>query len=81
MRYVLASIMPEQKDGEFTWNDYKDRVNNELADVLGNFVNRFVVLSKSTGGSIPKAPSTSELTEIDKQLVEVLQNAPAKIPT
>ena len=38
LRYVLASIMPEQKDSEFTWADYRDRVNNELADVLGNFV-------------------------------------------
>ena len=80
MRYVLTSIMPEQKDSEFTWNDYKDRVNNELADVLGNFVNRVVVLSKKYyEGSIPKSPSTSDLTEVDKQLVEVLQNAPAKI--
>jgi methionyl-tRNA synthetase len=45
MRYVLCSIMPEQKDSEFTWNDFKDRVNNELADILGNFVNRVFVLT------------------------------------
>ena len=31
MRYVLASIMPEQKDAEFTWEDFQSRVNNELA--------------------------------------------------
>ena len=35
MRYVLASILPEQKDAEFTWEDFQSRVNNELADVLG----------------------------------------------
>ena len=35
MRYVLASITPEQKDAEFTWEDFQSRVNNELADVLG----------------------------------------------
>jgi methionyl-tRNA synthetase len=45
MRYVLASIMPEQKDSEFTWNDFKDRVNNALADIVGNFVNRVFVLT------------------------------------
>ncbi|MFM7769719.1 MAG: methionine--tRNA ligase, partial [Bacteroidota bacterium] len=45
MRYVLSSIMPEQKDSEFTWTDFKDRVNNELADIVGNFVNRVFVLT------------------------------------
>ena len=35
MRYVLTAIMPEQKDSEFTWSDFRDKVNNELADVLG----------------------------------------------
>lgn len=54
MRYVLGSIMPEQKDSEFTWNDYKDRVNNELADILGNFVNRvFVLTHKYYNGVVP----------------------------
>jgi methionyl-tRNA synthetase len=54
MRYVLCSIMPEQKDSEFTWTDFKDRVNNELADILGNFVNRvFVLMHKYYGGTIP----------------------------
>lgn len=80
MRYVLTSIMPEQKDSEFTWTDYKDRVNNELADVLGNFVNRVLVLSrKYYDGSIPNSPATSDLTDVDKQIVERLQNAPTKI--
>ncbi|MFN9800853.1 MAG: class I tRNA ligase family protein, partial [Bacteroidota bacterium] len=45
MRYVLCSIMPEQKDSEFTWSDFRERVNNELADILGNFVNRVFVLT------------------------------------
>lgn len=54
MRYVLCSIMPEQKDSEFTWNDFRDRVNNELADILGNFVNRvFVLTHKYFDGKIP----------------------------
>lgn len=54
MRYVLGSIMPEQKDSEFTWNDFRDRVNNELADILGNFVNRvFVLIHKYYNGIIP----------------------------
>lgn len=55
MRYVLTSIMPEQKDSEFTWLDFKDRVNNELADIVGNYINRvFVLTHKYFGGIIPE---------------------------
>ncbi len=44
LRYVLASIMPETSDSEFTWKDYQARVNNELVAILGNFVNRVMIL-------------------------------------
>jgi len=64
MRYVLCSIMPEQKDSEFTWTDFRDRVNNELADILGNYVNRvFVLMHKYYGGVAPElsgAPTEAE---------------------
>lgn len=45
LRYVLNSIAPETKDSDFTWKDYQARVNNELCSILGNFVNRVLVLS------------------------------------
>ena len=80
MRYVLTSIMPEQRDSEFTWNDYRDRINNELADVLGNFVNRVVVLTqKYYEGVVPVAPKESVLTDVDKALIEVLAGAGERI--
>jgi methionyl-tRNA synthetase len=44
LRYVLTSIAPETSDSEFTWKDYQARVNNELVAILGNFVNRIVIL-------------------------------------
>ncbi len=54
LRYVLTSIAPETKDSEFTWKDYQARVNNELVAILGNFINRVVVLTnKYYGGVIP----------------------------
>lgn len=46
LRYVLTSNMPETKDSEFTWKDYQDKNNNELVGVLGNFVNRVLVLQQ-----------------------------------
>jgi methionyl-tRNA synthetase len=59
LRYVLCSIMPEQKDSEFTWSDYRERVNNELADILGNYLNRVIVLThKYFEGRVPALTET-----------------------
>ena len=65
MRYVLCSIMPEQKDSEFTWTDFRDRVNNELADILGNFVNRvFVLMHKYYNGVVPEVSGQATEAEL-----------------
>lgn len=54
LRYVLTSIMPETADADFNWSDYQARVNNELVAILGNWVNRIMVLShKYYDGVIP----------------------------
>lgn len=44
LRYVLTSILPETSDSEFTWKDFQARINNELVAILGNFVNRVMIL-------------------------------------
>ena len=45
LRYALNSILPETKDADFTWKDFQAKVNNELVAILGNFVNRVMVLT------------------------------------
>lgn len=40
LRYALASTLPETKDSDFSWKDFQGRINNDLADVLGNFIFR-----------------------------------------
>lgn len=56
LRYVLNAIAPEFRDSEFTWSDYQARVNNELVAILGNFVNRAIVLThKFFDGKVPEA--------------------------
>lgn len=56
LRYVLTSTMPETKDNDFTWKDFQARNNNELVAVLGNFVNRALVLThKYFNGKVPPA--------------------------
>lgn len=77
LKYVLTSIAPENKDSEFTWIDYQSRVNNELADVLGNFVNRALVLNaKYYDGVIP---ALGELTAEDQKVIDAITALPAKI--
>lgn len=71
LRYVLGSLMPEQKDSEFTWADYRDKNNNELADILGNFVNRVVVLSEKYYDG--KSPSKGDLSESFGEVLESIR--------
>jgi methionyl-tRNA synthetase len=62
LRYVLTSIAPETKDSEFTWKDYQARVNNELVAILGNLVNRVMVLTdKYFENKVPQAGECSDL--------------------
>ena len=54
LRYVLCANAPETKDNDFTWKDFQARNNSELVAILGNFVNRAVVLThKYFGGRVP----------------------------
>ena len=70
LRYVLCANAPETKDNDFTWKDYQARNNNELVAVLGNFVNRALVLThKYYGGVVPEA---GELTDYDKEILAEL---------
>ena len=67
LRYVLCANAPESKDNDFTWKDFQARNNNELVAVLGNFVNRALVLTqKYYGGAVPPA---GELTAYDREMV------------
>ncbi len=63
LRYVLTANAPETKDNDFTWADFQARNNNELVAVLGNFVNRAMVLTHKYFEG--KVPERGELSEID----------------
>jgi methionyl-tRNA synthetase len=55
LRYVLTVNAPESKDNDFTWKDFQARNNNELVAILGNFINRVLVLThKYYLGIVPK---------------------------
>lgn len=81
LKYVLTANAPETKDNDFTWKDFQARNNNELVAILGNFVNRAMVLTeKYFKGVVPDRinPTENDLetlasigrikTEIEKSL-------------
>ncbi len=73
LRYVLAANMPETRDADFSWKEFQARHNNELADILGNFVNRtFTFIKKYHEG---KVPNRSVLDGLDKELLENISMA------
>jgi len=67
LRYVLTANAPETKDNDFTWKDFQARNNNELVAVLGNFVNRALVLTQKYFDN--KVPAPGELTEYDRETI------------
>ena len=71
LRYVLCANAPETKDNDFTWKDFQARNNSELVAVLGNFVNRALVLTKKYYDGV--IPERGELTEYDEATIEELQ--------
>jgi methionyl-tRNA synthetase len=77
LKYVLTSIAPETKDSEFTWKEYQTRINSELADILGNFVNRALVLTQKYYNGV--VPPVGEFTDYDHQVLEAMATIPAKI--
>jgi methionyl-tRNA synthetase len=77
LRYVLASNLPEARDTDFSWKDFQARHNNELADILGNFINRTVTFAhRYFDGKVPEAGAFDEL---DEKLVSALKTAPEKL--
>ena len=77
LRYALCATAPETKDNDFTWKDYQARNNNELVAVLGNFVNRALVLTKKYYDGV--VPACGELTDYDRDTIAELSSIKASL--
>ena len=71
LRYVLCANAPETKDNDFTWKDFQARNNSELVAVLGNFINRALVLTKKYYDGV--IPERGEINDYDEATIEELQ--------
>ena len=79
LRYVLCSILPEQKDADFTWADFVAKNNNELVNNFANFIHRSIVLTNKYFGGV--VPVKGLLTDFDKEVLDELGTFPSKIST
>jgi methionyl-tRNA synthetase len=70
LKYVLTANAPETKDNDFTWKDFQARNNNELVAILGNFVNRALVLTQKYFGG--KVPARGELSDYDRETLAAI---------
>jgi methionyl-tRNA synthetase len=70
LKYVLTANAPETKDNDFTWKDFQARNNNELVAILGNFVNRALVLTQKYFDG--KVPERGQLSDYDSETLAAI---------
>ncbi|HJS53545.1 MAG TPA: methionine--tRNA ligase [Chitinophagaceae bacterium] len=79
LRYVLCANAPETKDNDFTWKDFQDRNNNELASIFGNFVNRtWVLMHKLCNSKVPKLHEEI-LDDEDRWIMKEIESSKLKV--
>lgn len=84
LRYMLTMNLPESRDADFTWKEFQARHNNELADILGNFINRTLTFAhRNFDGKVPAVPNYETLftkgegTTDDRLSIEITETAGA----
>ena len=77
LKYTLTANAPETKDNDFTWKDYQARNNNELVAVLGNFVNRALVLTQKYYNGV--VPALGELNDVDRAALAEIAKLKAEV--
>jgi len=77
LRYYLVVNAPLTRDTDFSWDDFQRRINDELADVLGNFLHRtFSFTHRFFQGQIPQP---GHLDDLDREVVQHLKEAPGLV--
>ncbi len=76
VRYYVLHEIPFANDGNLTYELLIERFNSDLANVLGNLVNRTISMAKKYFNSI--VPVQKELTSLDKELIETVTTAYSK---
>lgn len=77
LRYVLCANAPENKDSDFTWQDFQAKNNNELVAIVGNFIHRsLVLLHKYYAGEVPPCKAIDDGAT---KVMRYMENVPQQI--
>jgi methionyl-tRNA synthetase len=77
LRYTLAANAPENKDTDFSWKQFQNRNNDELADILGNFIHRTLTFVERYYAG--KVPPRGRLSAMDKDILQAAADAPGRM--
>ena len=77
VRYFVLHEMPFENDGVITWELMVERLNSELANTLGNLVNRTISMTNKYFGGVVKSTGVTE--PVDEELKAVVQGTKAKV--
>jgi methionyl-tRNA synthetase len=72
LRYYLAINMPENRDTDFSWDDFENKINTELVGALGNFIHRVLTFTAKNFGSIP-IMDESHLNDDDNKALKMIE--------
>src|SRR5206468_4072527 len=75
--YALISLRPEQRDTNFTWEEFERKINTELNDVLGNFIHRTTTFISTRYNN--KIPSFNQDQPGEQDILRVLHESPKLI--
>lgn len=76
VRYYVLHEIPYDNDGSITWDLLIEKINSDLANVLGNLVNRTIAMSNKYFGGI--VTNTNVKEEVDDDLIRVALEMPSK---
>jgi methionyl-tRNA synthetase len=77
LRYYLEANAPESKDADFAWKDFQAHNNSELADVLGNLINRCLSFTEKNFEN--RVPAATKCDDDDRAVLETIAQSTGKI--
>jgi len=77
LRYYLIVVSPLNKDADFSWDEYIRRNNDELADILGNFIHRSLIFTSRFFNE--KIPKPGKIKENDKEILQAIKKTKKEV--
>ena len=77
VRYYVLHEIPYDNDGSITWDLLVERINSDLANILGNLVNRTIAMTNKYFDGVVSNPQVNEA--VDQELIDTALQMPTKV--